>query len=249
MSAATVTSPDRDVKGNLFIAVVIAAGAAAIGESLRQIVAAGLETRQLAWLGLAVLTLLAGRLSVKLPLPQCRLSLSDPFIFLSVLVFGGHLATLTAALDGFAASAGARGTGHKRAFNTAGMAISVYLSSRAATWMVPRLGAWGLRLSMFDLVVAVSALAFVQYLVNTALVSTVVALKEHVSLLSLWRDSSPWAGSAHLAASVAAAIVFLVVRALGAASAFAILPFPIVLFLAYRAFLKRPVAVKGGTTP
>ena len=43
-----------------------------------------------------------------------------------------------------------------------------------------------------------------------------------------------------------ATIVFLVVRELGVVSAFAILPFPGILYLTYRACLDRLVRAKGG---
>ncbi|PYT13230.1 MAG: hypothetical protein DMF51_11325 [Acidobacteria bacterium] len=234
------------MKGNLYIGVVAAAGGAVLVASVGNILALGLQGSELAWLGIAVLTVLVGRLSVKLPLPNCRVSFSDAFIFLSVMVFGGDLATLTAALDGFASSSRDKGTWHKKAFNTTGMALSVNLSARVFAWLLPQGGLWGARFSAIDLMVPVAALAFTQYVLNTALVSGVVALKEQQSLIAIWQDSSPWAGSAYLAGSVAAAVVFLVVRELGVVSAFAILPFPGILYLTYRACLDRLVRTKGG---
>jgi hypothetical protein len=237
-----------DMKGNLCIGAVAAAGAAILAGSLRNVFASGFGAQELAWLGIAVLTLLVGRLSVRLPLPHCRVSFSDAFIFLSVLVLGGDYATLTAALDGFASSSRARGTWHKRLFNTAGMAISVNLSARVFARLLPEGGVWGAGFSTGDLLLPVAALALTQYVLNTALVSGVAALKEHASLLTIWQDSSPWAGTACLAGSVAAAIVFLVVRELGVVSAFAILPFPGILYLTYRACLDRLARTKGGIT-
>jgi len=237
------------MKGNLYIGAVAAAGAAILAGSLRNIFASGFGTQDLAWLGIAILTLLVGRLSVMLPLPSCRVSFSDAFVFLSVMVFGGDYATLTAALDGFASSSRARGTWHKRLFNTAGMAISVNLSARVFARLLPEGGVWGARFAAEDLLLPVAALAFTQYLLNTALVSGAVALKEHASPLAIWQDSSPWAGTACLAGSAAAAIVFLVVREIGVISAFAILPFPAILYLTYRACLERLVRAKGGMTP
>ncbi len=234
------------MKGNLYIGVVAAAGAAVLVASMSNLFALGFETSQLAWLGIAILTVLVGRLSVKLPLPTCRVSFSDAFIFLSVMVFGGDLATLTAALDGFASSSRDRGTWHKKVFNTAGMALSVNLSARVFARLLQRGGLWGPGFSALDLMVPVAALAFTQYALNTALVSGVVALKEGQSLVAIWQDSSPWAGTAYLAGAVAAAIVFCVVRELGVASAFAILPFPGILYLTYRACLDRLVRTKGG---
>lgn len=236
------------MKGNLYIGAVAAVGAALLGSSLHHVIAAGFEARDLAWLGIALLTILVGRLSVKLPLPHCRVSFSDAFVFLSVMVFGREFATLTAALDGFASSSRDKGTWHKKVFNTAGMALSVNLASRVFAWLTPRDLPPGGRVSILDLLLPVAGLALTQYVLNTALVSGVVALKEHQSLVAIWQDSSPWAGTAYLAGSVAAAIVFLVVRELGVVSTFAILPFPGILYLTYRACLDRLVRTKGGMT-
>src|SRR5881397_2715176 len=131
---------EDDMKGNVFIGVVAAAGAAVLGQSFYHLVTGVFETKDLAWVGIALLTLLVGRLSVKLPLPHCRVSFSDAFIFLSVMVFGPDLATMTAALDGFASSARVKGTWHKKVFNTAGMALSVNLAARVFTRLVPQNG-------------------------------------------------------------------------------------------------------------
>ena len=125
------------MKGNLYIGAVAAAGAAVLVASVSNVLDLGFQSGELAWLGIAVLTVLIGRLSVKLPLPNCRVSFSDAFIFLSVMVFGGDLATLTAALDGFASSSRDKGTWHKKAFNTAGMALSVNLSARVFARLLP----------------------------------------------------------------------------------------------------------------
>ena len=237
------------MKGNLYIGVVAAVGVAVLANSASNVFVAGFGAGDLAWVGIAMLTVLVGRLSVKLPLPSCRVSFSDAFVFLSVMVFGVDYATMTAAIDGFASSRGTSGAWHKRLFNTAGMAISVNLSARVFTRLLPEGGVWGTRFSPEELLLPVAAMAFAQYVLNTALVSGVVALKEHASLRVIWQDSSPWAGTAYLAGSMAAAIVFLVVRELGVVSAFAILPFPGILYLTYRACLERLVRAKGGMTP
>ncbi len=242
------TSETSDMKAHLFIGAVAAAGAAVLGSSLYRLAGAGFETKELAWVGIALLTVLVGRLSVNLPLPHCRVSFSDAFIFLSVMVFGRDLATLTAALDGFASSSRDKGTVHKRVFNTAGMALSVNLASRVFAHLLPDGGRAGSELGLVELLLPVTALAVAQYLLNTALVSCVVALKEHASLVAIWRGSSPWAGTAYLAGSLAAALAFQVVHALGVVSTFVVVPFPIVLYLAYRACLDRRVREKMGTT-
>ncbi|PYT11816.1 MAG: hypothetical protein DMF51_14555 [Acidobacteria bacterium] len=239
MSAQMMERGRSDLKADLFIGVVVVSGVAVVASSLRHIFTDGLEARHLAWLGIAALTLLIGRLSVKLPFPNCRVSFSDALIFLSVLVYGGDFGTLTAALDGFASSTRQNGTAHKKAFNTAGMALSVHLSAWVFARLLPDGASSGHGLSPADLLLPVTALALSQYVLNTALVATAVALKDHASFLATWLEASPWAAAAYVAGSLAAAAVFLAVRDLGVLLAFAVLPFPFLLHLTYRACLGR----------
>jgi uncharacterized membrane protein len=229
-------------RANLYIGAVVAAGAAALALSLRQIVPAYQDGRLLPWVAIAVLTLAFGRLSLRLPLPNCRVSFSDALIFLSVLLFDTELATLTAGLDGFAASTRGGGSWLKRIFNTAGLALSVNLSARLVHRMIPGIGVWGeARTSLRALLVSMVVLAGVQYLFNTCLVAGAVALKESVPFLTVWEQSFSWAGTACLAGSFAAAMVFLAVREIGSFSFLAIAPFPILTYVAYRVSLGRVV--------
>ena len=234
-----------DVKADLYIGAVVVAGAAVVGSSLRHIVADGLDDRHLAWLGIAVLTLLVGRLSVRLPFPNCRVSFSDALIFLSVLVFGGDFGALTAAIDGFASSPRQKGSFHRTAFNTAGMAVSVRLSAWLFARLLPEAAASAQRLSPAELLLPVGALALAQYVLNTLLVSTAVALKDHASFVSTWRTASPWAGVAYLTGSLAAAAVFVAVRDLGVLFAFTVLPFPVILHFTFRSCLSQLLRQKA----
>src|SRR3989442_14063933 len=98
MEVGTAMNLPRDeMKGNLYIGLVAGLGVSGLVSSLYRVFGAGLEAGDLAWLGIAGLTLLVGRLSVELPLPNCRVSFSGAFILLSVLVFAGDLSTLAAA--------------------------------------------------------------------------------------------------------------------------------------------------------
>src|SRR5215204_2128270 len=51
------------------------------------------------WLILAALTLLTGTFTVRIPGVKARLSVSDTFVFTSVLLFGPAAGTITALLD------------------------------------------------------------------------------------------------------------------------------------------------------
>ena len=51
------------------------------------------------WLILAALTLLTGSFTVRIPRIKARLSVSDTFVFASVLLFGPAAGTITVVLD------------------------------------------------------------------------------------------------------------------------------------------------------
>jgi uncharacterized membrane protein len=228
---------------DLYLATVVVAGVAVVGASLRHIVADGVDARHLVWLGIALLTVLAGPLSVRLPFPNCRVSFSDALIFLSILVFGGDFGVLTAALDGCAASTRKHGSVQKTAFNTAGMAISARLSASLFAGLLRR-STSASDPSTVDLLLPVTMLALAQYVVNTLLVSTAVALKDHASFAATWRNASPWAAVAYLTGSLAAAAVFVAVHGLGVVLAFTVVPFPMVLYFTFRVLLNHRVPQK-----
>src|SRR4051812_5951288 len=87
--------------GYLYIACVIAAGVAATAYSAVRLV---IEPISHQWLILAALTLLTGSFSVKVPSIAARISVSDAFVFASVLLFGPSPATVIVAVDCFVIS-------------------------------------------------------------------------------------------------------------------------------------------------
>src|SRR5712692_3280193 len=175
--------PAKERLATAYLGAVGAAGTALLGLSLCGVARADLGGWGLpAWAALALLTVATGRLSVRLTLPSCIVSVSYAFIVLTVLLLRAGPSSVVGALDGFAASVRSRGGWQKRAFNAAGMAISVGLAARLFARVTPTAGPWG---SPGRLLAAVLLLAAVQYLVNTALVSGAAALRDHVSPLRL----------------------------------------------------------------
>src|SRR5690348_12534891 len=83
-------------KGRAYVIGVSAIGLIVAVYSLVQLFVLHVE---LQWLFLAALTLLTGTFTVKIPGIQARLSVSDTFVFTSVLLFGPAAGTITALLD------------------------------------------------------------------------------------------------------------------------------------------------------
>jgi hypothetical protein len=239
----------NDFVAGVYIGSLVAAGGFALVLSLRETISDAHDSRILAWAGLAVLTIALGRLAVRLPFRQCRVSVSDVFLFASAVLFGPGPATINAALDGYAASARAGGTWYKRLFNTASMALSINLSSHLFASTSP---AHGLQVpgphSAIDYLLPLALMAVAQYALNTTFVAVVVMLKEGVSFTAVWQDTTPWAGGAYLFGAAALGAVLLLARAAGPIAFLALLPMPVLLYFTYRSWLAGVDRGKGGFT-
>ena len=87
--------------GRGFLAFVITAGLIAIAASVYQLHIQSIEQQ---WYLLAALTLVSGSATVKLPSIPATISISETFVFASVLLFGSAAGTVTVALDGLVIS-------------------------------------------------------------------------------------------------------------------------------------------------
>ena len=91
-----MSSTDLSGSSRLYISVVVAAGVCVVLESLYSISRAPVDSN---WLVLAVLTLLSGSFTVRIPGIPARLSVSETFVFAAALLFGPPAATMIVVLD------------------------------------------------------------------------------------------------------------------------------------------------------
>src|SRR5689334_8216751 len=80
----------------IYVVTVVSAGAAAVAEASYRLY---LNPLDLQWLILAGLTLLTGFFTVKVPAINARISVSETFVFASVLLFGPPAGTITVLLE------------------------------------------------------------------------------------------------------------------------------------------------------
>lgn len=235
---------NHGLPASLFILAVLALGGTMLGLGFHGLVESSPDQRVIIWALVALMTIIVGRLSVRLPFPDCIVSFSDAFIFLTALLFGPNLATVTGAIDGYAASKRDRGGWDKVLFNASSMAVSVGLASRLLDRVVPpagRAGAPGL------LVAGLVLLASTHYIINTALVAAVVALSQRISPLTVVRRSYTWAAICAAAGTFSAALLVLFIPKAGFALTFTVLLVPVILHTFYRAAHRRSEAATSPT--
>jgi putative nucleotidyltransferase with HDIG domain len=174
----------------LFVPCVSVAGLLVIGHCISTLVQQPLE---LEWLLLAGLTLLTGSFTIKIPSIPARLSVSETFVFASVLLFGTCAGTVTVALEILIAVS--VGTSRKVTdplrviFNVASASLSIWLASHAFFILagIPPLAKQEAPLQ--TLILPLALMAGIYFLLNSGLIALALAIQRRQSPLTIWRTS------------------------------------------------------------
>jgi putative nucleotidyltransferase with HDIG domain len=172
-----------------FVPCVSAAGLLVVGHCISTMMQQPLSRD---WLALAALTLLTGSFTIKIPSIPVRLSVSETFVFASVLLFGSCAGTVIVALEilvVIAAGTGRRAPDPLRIlFNVSAAALSIWIASHAfyATG-IPPLNSHGVELH--TLVVPLALMSTIYFLMNSGMVAAAVAIQNKQPILRTWRSN------------------------------------------------------------
>lgn len=181
---------------------------------------------------------LGSRIIVKIPRIRGEISVSDTFILLAILLFGGEAAVLLAGADALCSSVRITKKKLVIAFNTA-----VFICSTALT-------AWVLHLFFGSMVVltqdgysstyitAICLMGVTQYVANSSLVATGVAFKAGQPVWKMWRENFLWTSLTYFAGASAAGIIAKLIGALGLYALLATAPIIAIVYFTYTTYLK-----------
>ncbi|HKZ01032.1 MAG TPA: EAL domain-containing protein [Pyrinomonadaceae bacterium] len=212
---------------------LIGAGLLVCYVAIRDLKPAELDKR---FLFLALITIACGsRIMISIPRVKGLISVSDTFIFLTVLLFDKNAAALLAAAEGLYSSVRFSKKYTTVMFNAAVMACATFLAASAATTF--------LRLnrssdSLGDFVAALTVMAFVQYLINSGLVSVGVALMTHRPLWITWKEGFLWTSLTYFAGASAAGVAYKLIELVGFYAVLATAPVIAVVYFTYCTYLK-----------
>jgi diguanylate cyclase (GGDEF)-like protein/PAS domain S-box-containing protein len=188
---------------------------------------------------LALLTLAFGsRVFVKIPRVSGQISVADTFTFLSLLIFDGDAAVLLAGGDAFITSVRVTKKKLTMAFN-----VSVYF---LATFLT----VWSLRFTLGDIptladpgyqsryLVAVCLMALVQYVANSGLVATGLALRLGQPVWQMWKENFLWTSLTYFAGASAAGIIAKLGSIFGIYALLATGPIIAIVYFTYVTYLK-----------
>lgn len=190
------------------------------------------------FLFLALITICIGsRVTIQIPRVKGHISVSDTFLFLTILLFGGEAAILLSATEALCSSMRLSKIRLTIIFNAATAACSTFIT------------VWALRIyigSIVDLrsgysahlVIGICLMALVQYISNSGMVAIAVALKNGQPLWTTWRRSFLWTSITYFAGASAAGIISGLIDTVGFYAFLATTPIIAIVYFTYCTYLK-----------
>jgi putative nucleotidyltransferase with HDIG domain len=234
-------NPDQRLSrlGYCYLACVIASGVAVTGYALFGVITGSVPSQ---WLVLAALTLLTGSLSIKLPSVEARFSVSDAFVFASVLLFGPSPATVIVAIDCLVISVLRHRSRSvlRLLFNVFAVALSIWISSQVFYWMVGVTpGDLNHLLPLEKRLWPLFGLAALYFLLNTWLVAFALAFEKRENAFVLWQRNFQWFALNYFGGISVAALLVSYTRSVDLSAIAIILPILLITYLTHRSSLGR----------
>ena len=228
------------IRGQIYVASVAALGLIAIGICIANLYAVPVSTE---WVFLALLTLLTGSFTVAVPGLPARISVSETFVFTSVLLFGTSAGTLTVALDTLVATLAARRKAVqaplKILFNLASAALSIWIAGSAfytISGLQPLSTSTATLPQILGPLVAMTALYF---LLNSALVAIALSFEKGHSPFQIWRRNFLWLSVNYFGGASVAALLVAYTKTVDLTAFSIIVPLVVISYLTYKTSLGR----------
>jgi signal transduction histidine kinase/ActR/RegA family two-component response regulator len=185
-------------------------------------------------------------IAVRIPRVSGRITVSDTFVFLGMLMYGGAAAILLSALEGVAVTVIISKKPRVFLLNSAILATSTFFTA-AVLYLFGKpesLAANGFSQRFFY---AVCVMGFVQYIANTTLISIEKAGKINESVWNTWRTYYLWTSVTYFAGASAAGIIVILINKSNFYAVFATAPIILIIWFTYQTYLKNIEASIGQT--
>jgi putative nucleotidyltransferase with HDIG domain len=231
------------MKSQLFLPAVTAAGLLVIGHCISTLMQQPLDWE---WLALAALTLLTGAFTIKIPSVTARLSVSETFVFASVLLFGTCKGTITVALEILVIiGAGVRTREPLRIlFNVSAAALSIWVSSHlffAVARIEPLANS---EVPLGSVILPLALLATTYFVLNSGLVAVALAQQKRESALVLWKANFLPLSVNYLGGASVAALFVSYTRTIDLVAFGVIVPLLVISYLTFKYSFSR---IEGAT--
>ena len=186
---------------------------------------------------LGISLVLTSRITIPIPRFSSQISVSDTFVFLVLLLYGGAAAVVVSALEALLSSLWFSRRPRIMAFNWASAAVSIFITSTVLELVFGNVVELRTHPITGTFLAAICTLALTQYISNSGLVAIGAALKTDQPIWQTWRKHYLWTSITYFAGACGAGVIAGLVYFIGL-YAFAItLPIIAIIFLTYRTYL------------
>jgi putative nucleotidyltransferase with HDIG domain len=183
----------------VYILLIVVSGAAIVCQSTWDLATADIGWN---WLTLALLTLLSGSATVSLPSLPATVSVSETFVFTSVILFGPSAGTLTVALDAAVISFWSYRRGqaaYKILFNVCALPLTIWLASHLFFFLLG-VNSGGRALAsqplfrnpdpvtIRELLGPLFVFTIVYFGLNSWIIAFAIALERRLPTIRIWRE-------------------------------------------------------------
>lgn len=221
-------------RGRAFVGTVTAAGTCVIGYSVFGVWSDALGP---SWLILALLTLLSGSATVKLPSVPATISISETFVFTSVLLYGPSAGATIVALDGLIISswfARRRKELYRIAFNMAAPALSIWVSAQVYFLFPDIRPLISSRITIEQIIVPLLVFTFLHFVINSLLIAVAVSFETGRNIWDIWRRDFLWLSLNYFGGASVSALLVVYTRDVDPAYLSIIVPLLLILYFTFK---------------
>lgn len=222
-------------RGRLFVVGTSAVGCVVIVLSAYEVWKEAFGPR---WLVLAALTLLSGSATVKLPSVPATISISETFVFTSVLLFGPAAGATIVALDGLIISswfARRRKELYRVLFNMAAPAMSIWVSAQVY-FLFPGINplVTNATITIDRILVPLVVFALLHFLLNSTLIAVAVGFETRRAIWHIWRKDFLWLSLNYFGGASVSALLVVYTREIDPAYLSVIVPLLLILYFTFK---------------
>lgn len=226
-------------QGRAYVICVSAIGISIAAHSVAQLLVQPVSVQ---WLILAALTLLTGAFTVRIPKINARLSVSDTFVFASVLLFGPAAGTITVLLDALIISLRLQHPFREPfrvIFNVALAALSTWVAAQVF-FLVSGAQPYSIEQApLAQILFPLFLFTLTYFLVNTWLVSFALALEQRRRAYPIWRDNFFWLAVNYFGGASVAALLVTYTKEVDLTTLGIIVPLLLISYLTFKTSMGR----------
>ena len=186
----------------------------------------------------AMALLLTSRITIPIPSFRSQISVSDTFVFLVLLLYGGPAAVVIGALEAVVSSLRFSKRCVIVAFNFGAAAVSILITSSVMRLIYGNVVDLRSNPLTATFVAAICTMALTHYAANSGIVGVGGALKSDQPIWQTWRKHYLWSSITYFAGACAAGVIAGLVYFIGVYAFVITLPIIAIIFLTYRTYLK-----------